>query len=313
MSEDRRVDRPAYSKLMKAIKKGEFVFSGELEPEKQTSIDDLIKSANAMKEYVLAANVTDGPQSMAYACSLACSHLVQKKTGLETVYQMTVRDRNRIGLEADVLGASILGIRNILSLTGDHTALGDTPGAKPVFDLDSAQFVHLMSKMIDEGTDFSGRKIHGQVKINVAVAANPNAVPREPEIIKVERKVYCGADFIQTQTAFDIDQAKSFLKDLEYLNCPVLLGIFPLKNYGIANYFDKYIPGVSVPKDLLADLKKTKKIDDKAKRKEKIDEINIEFFIPLINEIKKTTKAAGVHCMAVKYERLFKPLLSRIK
>ena len=312
MSEDKRVNRPAFSKLMKAIKAKQFAYSGELEPEKQTNIDDLIKSANAMKDHVIAANCTDGPQSMAYTCSLACSHLVQVQTGLETVYQMTVRDRNRIGLEADVLGAAILGIHNILALAGDHTALGDTPGARPVFDLDSAQFVHLMSKMIDEKTDFSGREIHGQVEINVGIAANPNSLPREPEIIKVERKVYCGADFIQTQTAFDIDQAKTFLKDLEYLNCPVLLGIFPLKNYGIANYFDKYIPGVSVPKDLLAALKKTKEITDKSAQKAKIDEINLEFFVPLIREIKKTTKAAGIHCMAVKYERLFKPLINQI-
>ncbi|MHA1144614.1 MAG: methylenetetrahydrofolate reductase [Candidatus Helarchaeota archaeon] len=303
--------RPAFSNLMKAIRAGKFVFSGELEPEKETNIDTLIKSANAMKKWVIAANVTDGPQSMAYACSLACSHLVQQQTGLEVVYQMTVRDRNRIGLVADVLGAAVLGIKNILALAGDHSALGDHGGAKPVFDLDSAQFVHLLSNMIDKGTDFSGREIHGKVEINVAVAANPNAVPREPEIIKVERKVKCGADFIQTQTAFDIDEAKSFLKDLEYLNCPVLLGIFPLKSYGIAKYFNDYIPGVSVPKEILAKMKATKQISNKEEKKAKIDQINVDFFEPFIAEIKKTTKAAGVHCMAVLYERLFEPLLSK--
>ena len=306
--------RPAYSNLMKEIKAGKFVFSGELEPTKMYDISSVLHSAEEMKKTgkIVAANVTDGPQGDAYTCSMVPSYLVQEKVGLEAVWQMTVRDRNRIALFGDVVGGAILGLKNILTLTGDHTALGDNKNARPVYDLDSTQFIELVSKIIDEGTDLEGKEIEGgKIEMNIGCAANPNARPPylEPEILKVGRKVEAGIDFIQTQTAFDIDEAKEFLKELERYDVAVLLGLFPLKNYGIAWYFDKYIPGVSVPKDLLGQLKSAKKIESKKERNAKIDQINIDFFLPFINEIKKTTKAAGIHCMAVHYERLFGPLL----
>jgi 5,10-methylenetetrahydrofolate reductase len=208
----------------------------------------------------------------------------------------------------------MLGLKNILVLTGDHTALGDNKRARPSYDIDSTQFCELLKKMIDDGTDYEGEEISGgKIEMNYGCVANPNAVEPylEPEILKVGRKVDQGIDFIQTQTAFDIDVAKNFLKELERYPVPVLLGVFPLKSHGIAWYFDNYIPGVSVPKDLLKALKKAEK-DNKGNKPGKyaaLDKINIEFFKPFIDEIKKTTKAAGVHCMAVEYERLFAPLL----
>jgi len=304
--------RPAYSNLMKAIREGKFVFTGELEPEKDFDISHVLHSAEEMKKTgkIIAANVTDGPQGDAYTCSMVPSYLVQEKVGLETVWQMTIRDRNRIALFGDILGGAILGLKNLLALTGDHTALGDNKNARPVFDLDSTQLIELFSKMVDDGTDLEGKEIKGgKIEMNVGCAANPNSIPREPEILKVGRKVDVGVDFIQTQTAFDVDDAKEFLKELEKYDVPVLLGLFPLKNYGIASYFDKYIPGVSVPKDLLNQLKTAKKIENKKERNAKIDKINIDFYEPFIKEIKKTTKASGIHCMSVHYERLFEPLL----
>ena len=306
--------RPAFSNLMKAIREGKFVITGELEPEKDFDINHVLHSAEEMKKTgkIIAANVTDGPQGDAYTCSMVPSYLVQEKVGLEAVWQMTVRDRNRIALFGDVVGGAILGLKNILTLTGDHSALGDNKRARPVYDLDSTQFIELASKIIDEGTDLEGKEIRGgPIEMNIGCAANPNSRPREPEILKVGRKVEVGVDFIQTQTSFDIEDAKEFLKELVKYNVPVLLGLFPLKNYGIAWYFNEYIPGVSVPKDLLGALKKVKKEykEDKKKRNEVIDKINIDFFLPFIREIKKTTKAAGIHCMAVHYERLFGPLL----
>ncbi len=309
--------RPAYSNLMKAIREGKFVFTGELEPEKDFDIDHVLHSAEEMKKTgkIIAANVTDGPQGDAYTCSMVPSYLVQEKVGLEAVWQMTVRDRNRIALFGDVIGGAILGLKNILTLTGDHSALGDNKRARPVYDVDSTQFIELVSKIVDEGTDLEGKEIRGgPIEMNIGCAANPNSRPREPEILKVGRKVEVGVDFIQTQTSFDVDDAKEFLKELEKYNVPVLLGLFPLKNYGIAWYFNEYIPGVSVPKDLLDALKKAKKDhkEDKKKQKEVIDKINIDFFEPFIQEIKKTTKAAGIHCMAVHYERLFPKLFANL-
>jgi methylenetetrahydrofolate reductase (NADPH) len=306
--------RTAYSNLVKTMREGKFLFTGELEPKKMTDLSSILHSAEEMKKTgkITAANVTDGPQGDAYTCSMIPSYLVQEKVGLEAIWQMTVRDRNRIALFGDILGGAILGLKNLLALTGDHSALGDNKNARPVYDLDSTQLIDLVSKMVDDGTDLEGNEIEGgKIEINVGCAANPNSNPRSPEILKVGRKVRLGADFIQTQTAFDIDDAKDFLKELEQFNVPVLLGLFPLKNYGIAWYFNEYIPGVSVPKDLLGALKKAKKEykEDKKRRNEVIDKINIEFFEPFIQEIKKTTKAAGIHCMAVHYERLFEPLL----
>jgi 5,10-methylenetetrahydrofolate reductase len=306
--------RPAYSNLVKTMREGKFLFTGELEPKKMADLSSILHSAEEMKKTgkIVAANVTDGPQGDAYTCSMVPCYLIQEKVGLESIWQMTVRDRNRIALFGDILGGAILGLKNMLALTGDHTALGDHQNARAVYDLDSTQLIDLVSKMVDDGTDLEGKEIEGgKIEMNVGCAANPNSNPREPEILKVGRKVEVGADFIQTQTSFDIDDAKEFLKELEKFNIPVLLGLFPIKNYGIAWYFNEYIPGVSVPKDFLKALKTAKKEhkEDKKKRNEVIDKINIDFFEPFIKEIQKTTKAAGIHCMAVHYERLFEPLL----
>ena len=301
--------RPAYSQLVKDIRAGKFVLTGELEPEKVTGIEEILVSAKAMKPYVVAANVTDNPLAYAYMNSLIPCWAVQEKVGLETVYQMTVRDRNRLALTSDVLAAAYLGIRNILAISGDHTVLGDNKGAASVYDVDSAQFVYLLHRMIDEGVDVAGNEIHGKVEINVGIAGNPNADPLMPEVLKIGRKTKLGADFIQTQTMFDIDKTKEFLKEVDKYKCPVLVGVFPLKSYGIADFFYRFIPGVSVPSELLANMKKAKEEPDKAKRSQLYDEVNLEFFKPFIKEIHKTTNAAGIHVMAVMYERIFEPLL----
>jgi len=311
-------NRPAYSNLCKKIEEGHFTITGELEPKKILDLEEIIESAKIMRETkkIAAANVTDGPQGDAYMCSLVPSYKVQEEADIEAVWQVTVRDRNRVALFADVLGAAVMGLKNILVLTGDHTALGDHKRGKAVYDLDSTQFCDMLSKMIDEGTDLNGNELKGgKIEMNYGCVANPNSNPREPEVLKVGRKVEQGVDFIQTQTAFDIDEAKDFLKELEQFNVPVLLGIFPLKSHGIAWYFDNYIPGVSVPKDLLKGLKNAEK-ENKGNKPAKyaaIDKINIEFFKPFIEEIRKTTKAAGIHCMAVEYERLFDPLLKEFE
>jgi methylenetetrahydrofolate reductase (NADPH) len=300
-----------FSNLMREIKAGKFVFTGELEPEKTTDLSEMIEATKPLKGYVVACNVTDGPRACAYMSSLVASYILQKETGVEMIYQLVCRDRNLIALTADLLGAGALGIRNVLALAGDHTSLGDTPGAKPVFDVDSAQLTYLIRKMVDEGVDMYGIKIHNPPRFHVGVAANPNADPLEPELLKVERKVAAGAEFIQTQVVFDIDLTKKFLKEIEKFNTPTLIGIFPMKNYGIAKFFDQNVPGVSVPKELLEKLKKISKIEDKKVRNEKYDEANLEFFVDFIKELKKT-KAAGCHIMAVRYERLIPKLVEAV-
>ena len=159
--------RPAFSELMKEIRDGRFVLTGELEPEKTTGLEEILVSARAMKPYVVAANVTDNPLAMAFMNSLVPSYIVQREVGLETVYQMVIRDRNRLALLSDVLAASHLGIKNILAISGDHTVLGDHKGALPVYDLDSAQFVYMLRRFVQESIHELRIDIFGECQAEV--------------------------------------------------------------------------------------------------------------------------------------------------
>jgi len=298
---------------MAQIKAGRFVFTGELEPKKTIDLKEVIESTLRMKGYVIACNVTDNPQSFAYISSLAAAYIVQKETGVETIYQLTCRDRNRLALTSDLLGAAALGIKNVLALTGDHSTLGDMPQAKPVFDLDSVQLIRMIRTMVDQGVDVSGNEIEKPPKFHVGAGANPNAQPLKPEIIKFAKKVEAGAEFFQTQVVFDIETVKRFFDEIKGYNVAVLIGIFPLRSYGVAKYFDKTVPGVRVPEELMDALAKAKNISDKKKRKEKYNEINLEYFTSLLKEIKRTTSAAGCHLMSVGYEEIIPSLVESVR
>jgi len=299
---------------MKEIQSKKFVFTGELEPKKTTDLSKVIEEARALKGYVTACNVTDNPASNVAMSSLVASYLVQKEAGMETVYQLRCSDRNRIALTNDLLGAAALGIRNVLALTGDHTLLGDMPNAKPVFDLDSTILTGMIRRMVEEGKDLNGREILGpRPQFNISVAANPNADPIEPEILKVIRKVENGADFVQTQVCFNIEKTLEFLHMFKMFEVPVLIGIFPMKSYGVAAGFDKFVPGVSVPKDLLIKMKNVKtKAKSKKERREMYDKINLEFFTPFVKELMKSGLCAGCHIMSVHYTEITPQLLREI-
>lgn len=307
--------RKAFSRLMKEIQSGKFVFTGELEPVKTTDMSSTIAEAKSLMGYVTACNVTDNPSSYAAVSSLVSAYLVQKEAGMETIYQIRCADRNRIALTSDLLGAAVLGLKNVLALTGDHTLLGDMPNAKPVFDLDAALLTGMIRKMVDEGKDLNGTDIQGsRPQFNIGVAANPNADPIEPEILKVVRKVENGADFVQTQVCYNIEKTIEFLQMFRIFNVPVLIGVFPMKSYGVAAEFDKFVPGVNVPKELLREFKKVKQQSiSKAEKREKYDQINIEFFAPFITELKKSGLCAGCHIMSVHYTEIIPKLLVEAK
>jgi len=301
-----------YSKLGEAIAKGEFILTGELEPEKTTDLSHTIHEAKEMAPYVIAANVTDSPLGIVTINSMAATHLIQKVAGLECVWQMTVRDVNKLGIAGMIMGAHALDIRNVLSLTGDHTALGDMPESKPVFDLDSATLVKLVREMVDKGT-INGNEIEVPPTLHVGAAANPNAEPMGAEILKIGRKAEAGCEFIQTQVVYDLDRTIEFLTEIKKYNVPILLGIFPMKSYGMAKGFDTFVPGVSVPKEILAKWKSVKKeVTDKKQQKELYDQYNYDFFKPFISELRKKNLLAGIHCMAVHYPRIFPKLDSII-
>ncbi|MFX0066986.1 MAG: methylenetetrahydrofolate reductase, partial [Candidatus Hermodarchaeota archaeon] len=252
------------------------------------------------------------PGSCACFSSLVASYLVQKNTGMEAVYQLRCSDRNRLALTSDLLGAAALGIRNVLALTGDHTLLGDMPNAKPVFDLDSTQLIYMIRKMIDDGVDLNGKNIEHPPKFHVGGGANPNSKPLEPELLKIRKKVKVGAEFLQTQVVFDIETVKNFMDEVKRYDVPVLIGIFPLKSYGVADYFDKTVPGVKVPKELMIKMAKAKDIDDKRRRRETYNEINLDYFVKFVKGIKTTTSAAGCHIMSVGYEEIVPSLVEAI-
>jgi 5,10-methylenetetrahydrofolate reductase len=302
-----------YSKLGEKIAKKEFILTGELEPEKTCDLSHTIHEAKEMAPYVIAANVTDSPLGIVTINSMAASHLIQKETNLEVIWQLTVRDVNKLGIAGMIMGAQALGIHNILSLTGDHTALGDMPESKPVFDLDSATLVKLVREMVDKGS-INGHEIEAPPKLHVGAAANPNAEPMEAEVLKIGRKAEAGAEFIQTQVVYDLDRTIEFLTEINKYKVPVLLGIFPMKSYAIAKGFDTFVPGVSVPKDILAKWKSVKTdISDKKQQNELYDQYNYEFFKPFISELRKKNLLAGIHCMAVHYPRIFPKLTAIIE
>ncbi len=313
MEVDNDMENNGYSKLGEAIAKGEFILTGELEPEKTCNLSHLVKEAKEMAPYVIAANVTDSPLGIVTINSLAASAIVQREAGLECVWQLTVRDVNKLGIAGMIMGAQALGIHNVLSLTGDHPNLGDMPESKPVFDLDSATLIKLVREMVDKGS-INGKEIEHPPKMHVGGAANPNADPMEAEILKIGRKAEAGCEFIQTQVVYDLDRTIEFLQGIQKYKVPVFLGIFPMKSYAIAKGFDMFVPGVDVPKEILAKWKSVKTdITDKKQQQDTYDQMNYEFFKPFISELKSKKLLAGIHCMAVHYPRIFPKLMEVIK
>jgi len=297
----------AHSNLMKCIKEGKFVITGELEPPKTTNLTEIIEAARKLKGWVVACNVTDNPTAFAYITPLVASYAIQKEVGMEAIYQITCRDRNRLAIVSDLLGAAYLGIKNVLALTGDHLSMGDNPTAKPVYDLDSTTLVLLIRKMVDEGVDLAGNKIEHPPKFHVGIAANPGADPLEPELLKIERKARIGIDFIQTQSVYDIEIAKNFAKEIERLKIPLLIGITPFKSIGMMKWFLKAVPGIKIPVEIQERLINAKKRGGK----QALFEENVEIFGDMIKELKKTTKIAGIHLMAVEMEDIVPKLLER--
>jgi len=278
----------SFSKLMDSIESGKFTVSGEVDPPKGANTETILHQAELLKDHVVAANVTDNPLGIVIMNTLAACHLIQNEGGLEAVYQVTCRDRNRIGIQSDILGAAALGMSNVLALTGDHPRLGDHPEAKPVFDLDSVQLTALLRKMVDEGKDMAGNDLDVPPKMHIGVALSPGVNPIEPEIIKYEKKVNAGADFAQTQVVYDRGVLEKMRDVTAHLDIPILVGIAPLKSIGMAKFMAKNVPGVVVPDDVM----------DKLEKSEDIKETTIDITAELLKDIKELGYA-GAHIMPV--------------
>ncbi len=243
---------PDKSKLEEALEAGEFAITAEICPPRGTDTARFIEKARLLKGKVVAANVTDNQRAVMRLSSLACAVLLMKE-GLEPVFQMTCRDRNRLALQSDILEAWVLGVRNILALTGDDVSFGDHRGAKAVFDLDSPQLVDLV-RTLNSGVNLNGKELRGATDLYLGAVVTPQADPWEPELIKFEKKIEAGARFFQTQAIYDMDKFKRFFEASERFGVKVLGGILLIKSAKMAHYLNKNVPGVNVPANLIEEL-----------------------------------------------------------
>jgi len=272
--------------LSEALASGKFVVTSEIGPPKGVDTMGILREAEFFRGRVEAVNVTDLQSSVMKLGSLATCRLLIDK-GIEPVFQITCRDRNRLALQSDILSAYVLGIRNLLILTGDHPKLGDDPRAKPVFDLDSVQLLEAVKKL-QEGEDMAGNKLEGEPpKFFVGAVVNPGAEPIEPQIIKMEKKINAGAQFFQTQAVYEPEKFARFMEKVKGFGVPVLAGIVLLKSAGMAKYMNKNVSGVHVPESIIEEMEKVEK--------ERKGEKSVEIAARLIRELKGL--CPGVHIM----------------
>ncbi len=278
-------------KLTSLFDKGEFVITGEVGPIKgainrDKSIEPSCAiEALSMQTHVHAINVTDNQSAVMRLGSLAASVRL-KSAGIEPVYQLTCRDRNRLALQSDLLTAYSLGIDNVLLLTGDHINLGDHKEAKPVFDLDSVQLIK-MAKSLEQGYDLTGSKLEHGIDMGFGAVVNPNFEPLDLQLMKMKKKVDAGAQFFQTQAVYDIKVFETFMEKAEKFNCPVQVGIVILKSPQMGTFMNKNVSGIQVPEKWIKEIGSVAKED----RKKKAAEMAGNF----VREVKSMVQ--GVHIM----------------
>ena len=282
------MDKKSFSEK---LKEGRFVITSEIGPPKGTNIEPHLKEADHIKEKVDAFNVTDLQSSVMRLGSLATCRLLVEN-GFEPIFQITCRDRNRLALQSDLLSASVLGIKNILCLTGDHTTLGDHPDAKPVFDLDAVSLLKVATDLMN-GKDMKGNELDGKPEFFLGAVVSPGYEPIELQIIKMEKKIEAGARFFQTQAVYDLKIFEKFMQKVQKYNIPILGGMVLLKTAGMAKYMNEKVAGVSVPDKyikMMADAKK-----------EERPKVSIKIASELIKGMRGLCQ--GIHIMPLGWER----------
>jgi len=290
------------SNLEKVLSRGEFAVTAELGPPKSADFDLIKKKVELLKDWVDSVNITDNQTAIVRTSSIATGKLILG-LGLEPIVQMTCRDRNRLAMQSDILGAYLLGIRNILCLTGDHQCCGNHPTAKNVFDLDSIQLIQMVKNMRDEKVFECGEEIKNSKKAEVKEprmfiggAANPFADPFEFRVIRLEKKVNAGVDFIQTQCIYDMERFERWMEQVcnkgLHKKCKILAGVTPLKSVGMARYMRDKVAGVRLPDCVLERIAKAE--DPKAE--------GINICVEQIQQLRKIDGVAGVHIMAIQWE-----------
>ena len=275
-------------KLRDAFKSRKFAITAEIGPGKGTDITEFLHNADLLKDKVDAVNCTDQQSAVMRVGSLAACLLLKEKN-LQPILQMTCRDRNRISLQSELLSAAVLGIENVLCLTGDDVTLGDHPQAKPVFDLDSVSLLYA-AKQLEQGKDLAGKELKGTPKFFLGACSTPCADPLGPQLMKLEKKIKAGAEFIQTQAVYEPDKFAKFMKEASLFGIPIMVGIVLLKSAAMARFMNKNVAGINVPDSLISEMDKA---EDKGKK-------GIEIAARLLNEMKSMCQ--GAHIMPLGWD-----------
>ena len=283
------------SHLSELLQSGNFVVTAEINPPKGVDITDTLSRADVLSGLVDAVNLTDHPGSHMSVSPLALAPLIRER-GLEAILQVTCRDRNRIAIQGDLLAAHVLGVENVLCLTGDPVGAGDHPEAKTVFDLDSIRLLEAATSL-NGGTDMGSNRLRGAPSFYLGAAVNPFASELADEIIRMEEKITAGAQFFQSQAVFDTTQLAEFMAIVKPLGAPVIAGVILLKSGEMARNMNQNIPGVLVPDDLIAEMDSAQ---DKA-------QAGVQIAARIIREARDICD--GVHIMAIGWERYIPQVL----
>ncbi|MFC1607600.1 methylenetetrahydrofolate reductase [Candidatus Latescibacterota bacterium] len=298
-------------RLERLLARGEFVVTGELGPPKSADISVIEEKCGYLKGNVDAVNITDNQTAIVRVSSIAAG-AAAAKYGIEPVIQMTCRDRNRIAIQSDLLGAWILGMKNLLCLTGDHQVFGNHPTSKNVFDMDSIQLLDMVRGMRDDGLFASGDEIRNSKKAAIVspqffigAAANPFGDPFEFRVTRLAKKVEAGANFIQTQCIYDMKRFREYMKQVVDLGlhekCAILAGVTPLKSFGMARYMASSVAGLSVPDEIL----------ERMKNAEDAKEEGMKLVSEQIQELREIPGIAGIHLMAIEWEKFVPEIVNR--
>ena len=282
-------------RLEKILARGEFAITGELGPPKHCGIEGVKKNIGHLKGSVDAANLTDNQTAVVRISSLATAAILMQED-LEPVMQMTVRDRNRIAMQSDVLGAGALGIPNLLCLTGDHQSLGNHPGSKGVYDLDSMQLIQVVKNMRDEGKFCNGDEIKMPPKLHIGAVWSPFSEPMDVRIPRLAKKIVAGADFIQTQGIFDIDKFEAKMEEVReaglHKKVKIMAGVIPVKSVGAARYMQRFVSGVDVPNEII----------DRLKGADDVKQEGLKIAVETLERLQDIEGVAGAHIMAIMWE-----------
>lgn len=293
------------SNLERILTEGHFAVTSEIGPPKGGSADFVRRTAESLKGCCDAMNVTDNQTAIVRMSSLAACALL-RQMGIDAVMQMVTRDRNRLAMQSDILGAVALDVRNLLCLSGDHQKFGNHPTAKNVYDIDSIQLASMVKTMRDEGRFMSGDEISGGVPIFIGCAANPFADPFEFRVLRLAKKISAGADFIQTQAVFDIPRFAQWMEMVRdqglHERVHILAGIIPMKSLGMARYMKKYVAGLMIPDELVARMQQASDAKEEG--------INIA--CELIGQVRDIPGVRGIHIMAVAWEEIVPEIVERV-